>query len=201
MSPDLLDIRLAEISERIRRGRVDRGLTLIQLGEISGVAPSTIQKIESRQMTPSITIILKIALGLGIEPGELIAPRDPSRLDVVVQREGRHAKMANSKKLASEKLSADIFGAELECWRIIMAPGTAELLARPQTLTEQIIICERGEVELELDGVSYRLTAGDTLHCRSKTLSGVRNHGKIEAAYLTAGKFPHSLHAELADPS
>jgi XRE family transcriptional regulator, regulator of sulfur utilization len=201
MSPDLLDTRLAEISERIRRGRVERGLTLIQLGEISGVAASTIQKIESRQMTPSITIILKIALGLGIEPGELIAPRDPSRLDVVVQREGRHARMANSKKLTSEKLSADIFGAELECWRIIMAPETTERLARPQTMTEQIIICERGEVELELDGMSYRLTAGDTLHCRSKTLYGLRNHGKTEASYLTAGRFPHSLHAELTNES
>src|ERR1700743_4010236 len=107
MSPDLLDIRLAEISERIRRGRVDRGLTLIQLGEISGVAPSTIQKIESRQMTPSITIILKIALGLGIEPGELIAPRDPSRLDVGVQREGRRARLGNTEKLTSAQISSE----------------------------------------------------------------------------------------------
>lgn len=197
MSPDLLDIRLAEISDRIKKGRVARGLTLIQFGEISGVSPSTIQKIENRQMTPSITIILKIAQGLGIEPGELIAPRDPSRLDVVVQRKGQHARMGDHKKLTSEKLSADILGAEFECWRMTMPPHASERLARPQALTEQMIICERGKVELDLDGVLYRLTAGDTLHCRSKTLYAIRNVGTTEAAYLTAGRFPHSLHAEL----
>ena len=199
MSPDLLDIRLAEISDRIRKNRVARGLTLIQLGEISGVAHSTIQKIESRQMTPSITINLKVAQGLGMEPGDLIAPRDPSRVDTVVQRAGEHARMAVSKKLTSEKLSADIFGAELECWRIILAPKHGERLARPQKLMEQIFVCEHGKVQLDLDGILYELAPGDTLHFRAKTLFGLRNLADTETSYVHGGRFPHNLPHETGD--
>ena len=56
MSADLIELRLVELSARIKKGRESESLTLVELGERSGVAPSTIQKIENRQMTPSIAV-------------------------------------------------------------------------------------------------------------------------------------------------
>ncbi len=197
MADDLIEARLEELSGRIRRWREDAGLTLMELGEKSGVAPSTIQKIESRQMTPSIAVLLKIAFGLGTEPGDLIAPSDPAKLNIALQRAGRHASIKASPRLRFELLSAEILGCELECWRVIIARGHQTLLPRPQMLGEQIIVCERGRVELELDRQRYVLTAGDTLHCRSKLMYGLRNRGSGEASYLISGRFPHSLRAEL----
>jgi transcriptional regulator with XRE-family HTH domain len=60
MASDLIETRLSEISERIRKGRESQHLTLAELGQRSGVAPSTIQKIENRQMIPSILVILNL---------------------------------------------------------------------------------------------------------------------------------------------
>ena len=101
MAKDLIEARVAELSERIRRWRGEVGLTLVELGQKSGVAASTIQKIERQQMIPSIAVLLKIAFGLGIEAGDLIAPRDLSKLNVILQEMGQHACIKASTKLKS----------------------------------------------------------------------------------------------------
>ena len=138
MSSDLIETRLSQISDRIRKGRENKHLTLVELGLRSGVAPSTIQKIENRQMTPSIVVILKIAAGLGLEGGDLIAPPNPSPRDTIIQRKGQHARIVVSKALMFEKLSADILGSELECWRIVIAAGHEMKLSSPAAMGEQI---------------------------------------------------------------
>ena len=198
MSTDFIELRLAELSDFIRQAREKIGLTLNELGERSGVAPSTIQKIECRQMTPSIAVILKIAAGLGVEAGEMIAPRNPPKLDIAVQRTGQHASMSASKKMRYEKLSADIRGAEVECWRIVVAAAFGTRLFRPQLFLEAVVFCERGKIELDIDSETCALSAGDTLHSRSTSLFGLRNTGEVEAAYILTGRFPHSLHYDIA---
>ena len=56
---------LAAISGRVRRWREEKGLTLQQLAERSDLAPSTVQKVETGQMIPSVAVLLKLARGLG----------------------------------------------------------------------------------------------------------------------------------------
>ncbi len=195
MPSDLIETRLLEISERIRKGRENRHLTLAELGQRSGVAASTIQKIENRQMIPSIVVILKIAAGLGLEGVDLIAPPNPSPLDTVIQRKGQHARIVVSKALMFEKLSADILGSELESWRIIIAAGHEMKLSSPTAMGEQIVLCERGQIELGFGSRIYRLRAGDTLHCLPQPVHRIANPGEVEAAYIMSGRFPHSAHA------
>lgn len=197
MSHDLIEMRLNEVSERIRRGREADNLTLVQLSERSGVSPSTIQKIENRQMTPSIAVIFKIASGLGMEPADLIAASNPTQLDIVLQRSGQHAQMNASDELRFDKLSADLQGSDLEFWRVSVAPNYNVRLVRPQKFDEQIFVCLSGRIELEIDGEKYQLSKGDTLHAKSKTLYEIRNPTGRPTVYLMAGRFPHEMGPEL----
>ena len=71
MSP-AVDEELARISQRIREARDSAGLTLQELAAKSGVATSTIQKVETEQMIPSVAVILKIARGLGMHVSQLV---------------------------------------------------------------------------------------------------------------------------------
>ena len=197
MSHDLIEMRLNEVSERIRRGRETDNLTLVQLSERSGVSPSTIQKIENRQMIPSIAVIFKIASGLGMEPADLIAAGNPTQLDIVVQRSGQHAQMNASDELRFDKLSADLQGSDLEFWRVSVAPSYNVRLVRPQKFDEQIFVCLSGRIELEIDGEKYQLSKGDTLHAKSKTLFEIRNPTGRPTVYLMAGRWPHEMGPEL----
>ena len=63
---------LADMARQVRLCRGQDGLTLQQLAARSGVAASTIHKVESQQMVPTVTVLLKIAKGLGRRPQELI---------------------------------------------------------------------------------------------------------------------------------
>jgi transcriptional regulator with XRE-family HTH domain len=60
------------MASQIRAYRAADGLTLKQLAGRSGVAASTIHKVESQQMVPTVGVLLKIAKGLGRRPRELI---------------------------------------------------------------------------------------------------------------------------------
>ena len=70
-----VDDELRHVSQSIRSGREAAGLTLQELAKKSGVATSTIQKVETEQMIHSIAVVLKIASGLGKGPADLIGIR------------------------------------------------------------------------------------------------------------------------------
>jgi len=71
-------------------------------------------------------------------------------------------------------------------------------LFRPQLFLEIVVFCERGKIELDIDGQACALSTGDTLHSRSKSLSALRNIGNVEASYILTGRFPHSLQYDIA---
>ena len=56
----------------LRAYRHDRGLTLEQLSERVGVVHSFIHSLESGKKQPSLQMILKLAVALGVRPGELV---------------------------------------------------------------------------------------------------------------------------------
>jgi transcriptional regulator with XRE-family HTH domain len=60
------------LGEHVHRIRLDRGLTLEQVGKRSRLAPSTISKIENEQMSPTFDVLQKLAAGLDIDMDELL---------------------------------------------------------------------------------------------------------------------------------
>jgi transcriptional regulator with XRE-family HTH domain len=62
--------------QRLSRLRVDRALSLRALGERSGVAYDTINKLELGQRPARLSTIRKLADALGVEPRELMKGED-----------------------------------------------------------------------------------------------------------------------------
>lgn len=75
--PEPVEAELAEVARRIRQWRADARLTLHELAQRSGVATSTIQKVETLQMVPSVAVLLKIARGLGRPGSDFVADGVP----------------------------------------------------------------------------------------------------------------------------
>jgi transcriptional regulator with XRE-family HTH domain len=191
LQPDPIERALGELSDRIRRARQSSGLTLAEFGKRCGLSASAIQKIESQSMAPSVAVVMKIAAGLGVHVGDLLAPPEVILADLAVQRSDEHTKLPGNDDLRCYRLSATIENADLEAWRIILAPQTHAMMARPLRTYEQIVFCERGRVEIELDHAKYVLDAGDTLHCLDKQLYACANLVDTESAYVICGRFPH----------
>lgn len=62
------------LAERLRTLRARRGWTLGQTSKASGVAASTLSKIENGLMSPTYDVLLKLAGGLNMDLAELFAP-------------------------------------------------------------------------------------------------------------------------------
>ncbi|MDP9902848.1 helix-turn-helix domain-containing protein [Variovorax ginsengisoli] len=63
------------LGQRIKRLRLGRAWTLEQLSQFSGLARSTLSKIENGQMSPTYDALLKLAGGLQMDLGALFAPQ------------------------------------------------------------------------------------------------------------------------------
>jgi transcriptional regulator with XRE-family HTH domain len=66
--------REAEIfGAALKRRREKRGLTQDGLAHLAGIASSYASQVERGEKVPSLTIILKLSMALGIVPGDLLS--------------------------------------------------------------------------------------------------------------------------------
>ncbi len=67
------DSRDLGFGARIKRLRLAKGMTLQTLSDNSGLAVSTISKVEQSQMSPTYENILRLADGLGVDVAEIVS--------------------------------------------------------------------------------------------------------------------------------
>lgn len=82
-----------ELGKRVRELRVSRNLTLDEASKLTGLARSTLSKIENEQISPTFTAMSKLVKGLGIDIPQLFAqPQKKSvgmgRRDITRKGEG-----------------------------------------------------------------------------------------------------------------
>ena len=183
---------LRGISERVRRLRDERGLTLQELAGKSGVATSTIQKIETAQMVPSVAVLLKVARGLGCRPAELIHDGGDGLDAIHLRPEERHP-VGVADRVVVDRLSGDLSDPALESWRVTLHPGESSGTGDIQYDGEELVLCEEGEVVFRVGASEHRLRAGDTLHFKAALPHAWRNDGNAPARFVVTGTLPHQF--------
>ena len=88
----MVDEAIRKIGDRLARARESTGYTFQQLADLSGVAPSTIQKIEAGTMMPSIAVMMKIARGLRKKIGFFLDEDETVREVSLVRKKDRASK-------------------------------------------------------------------------------------------------------------
>ncbi len=72
-------IDLVTFGQRLRHMRRSRGLTLTELGERVGRAPSALSLLENGRREPKLSLIEQLATALSVPMGELLSRQPPSR--------------------------------------------------------------------------------------------------------------------------
>jgi transcriptional regulator with XRE-family HTH domain len=191
-----IDHELAQISERIRSWREEGGHTLQELAKRSGVATSTIQKVETAQMIPSLAILLKIAHGLGRRPAELVG-EDSQAVEVIHTTSRSRLRAGVEESMLCERLCGDLVAPAVEMWRVTLAPGMSSGHAL-RWEGEEIVVCERGTLTCNVGEERYLLRSGDTLHFKASQLHGWRNDSDAPVRFTVTGTFPQKLRALLS---
>jgi transcriptional regulator with XRE-family HTH domain len=180
--PMEIESYLDTIALRLRAWRGEQGLTLQQVAMRSGVAASTIQKVESKQMVPTIAVLFKITKGLGRGPTELIDDGNGSP-DV----DYRPAGMSTEGNGPAVPLTGRLENGRLNSWRVVQAPGRAVQVPDLGRDSEVLILCERGRLDATVGDRTYSLRPGDSLHCKTRSGLRWRATGQEEAEFTLIG--------------
>jgi transcriptional regulator with XRE-family HTH domain len=71
-SPQTTDAMLAAVGPRLRSLRADKGVTLAELSELTGISVSTLSRLESGQRRPALELLLPLARVHGVPLDELV---------------------------------------------------------------------------------------------------------------------------------
>ena len=162
---------LEDMANQIRSCRSADGLTLQQLATRSGVAASTIHKVEARQMVPTVSVLLKIAKGLGCRPEELI--RD--RFDEEASENGQETTSNGRSEGAAlaggpptlppqdVRPTAPNGRPDFGVWKLHLSRDHVLPTLDLDPQQRAIVVVEDGEVDLQTSDRRVRMDAGDCI--------------------------------------
>jgi transcriptional regulator with XRE-family HTH domain len=179
--------QLAELGRTIRRLRRERGLSLRDLGRLTGFSFSFLSLVERGRSSISLTSLHTLAGALGVEMGVFFPAaeaRPGPAAAVHVSRQTGDARLPIRGAHTYRLLGAAAFERALEPLRVTIAPGEADPRDDYAHEGEEFAYVLSGTLVFSVDGVEHRLEAGDSIHYQSTVPHLVRNKGTRPAEVL-----------------
>jgi len=173
--------RDGQLGERIRQYRHEQSLTLAALATRVGVTRSFLSSVERGVVYPSILVLRTIAAALDVPVFLLFTA--PESNGVVVRESERTIIRPPTSPVAYELLSPDL-QRRIEMIIMRLDPGAQSALGAHEG--EECSHLLRGEVTVEIGGVDYEMSAGDTIYFNSGLPHRVRCTGADEAVMVAA---------------
>ena len=173
------------VSERLRKLRLARKLTISRLAELSKVPASTISKIEYGQLRPSLVHAINLASALEENLGFLVARfRERPRPRSVVRRVQRDTIEYPEMGLTLQDLSGHFLPGVLEARLGILARGAHSGVGSMTHQGEEFCCVLSGAISYRIDEEIYDLSANEYLHFRSDTPHSWENAVSAETRVL-----------------
>lgn len=178
INSDAMEPSLRLIAARVKRWREEAGMTLKELAEQACVSPSTVHKVENRQVSPTVSVLLRIAHGLDRSPEELISLEEEDNRDYLISRMQDRIMVRDSDGTFVEKAAGNLENSQIDLWRATIQPGATSPTASRQESGEVILYCDQGTLTVWLGEDQISLGAGDSVHCRAWVPRRWENRGK-----------------------
>jgi transcriptional regulator with XRE-family HTH domain len=163
----------------LRAVRRQRGLTLENLAEQTGLTKSYLSKIERRQSTPSIAVALKVARALDVDVARLFSDETADE-KIVIDRAGDRRKVAGERYVA---LAPAVLGKSMSPF-VVRPVGKALGGPRPMHAGQEFVFVHAGTVELDYGDQTIRLGPGDSAYFDASVSHNFRSVGAAAAEVI-----------------
>jgi len=175
-----------QIGARVKHARILAGIRMRELADKIGCAESSISKIESGRVVPSVPMLQRIVEALGRDlssffGADLTAPG-------IIQRAGQRVvtktdPIRDGKGISYERMVSFGHGNLLEANIHVVEPGGGRV-DRVTHQGETLGYVIDGSIELTIEDTPYLLTAGDSFSYKNHLTSSYRNPGATTARML-----------------
>ena len=170
---DTLDLASA-IGGRVRDRRVDRGWTLDELAERSGVSRRMVVNVEQGASNPSIATLLRLSDALGVGLPALVDVERPGALCVVEAGQAPvlwRGQSGGQAVLVAGTNPPDV----VELWDWTLEPGEAHRTEAHAAGTRELLHVLAGQVELTVGQQKQLLSIGDSAQFAGDVAHGYAN--------------------------
>lgn len=149
------------IGQKIKEKRLEKNLSLRELGEITGLTASSLSQIENGLADPSISSLQKIAIALKVPIFTFLNGGNQS--EQIVRHDARKKLSFPNPHLEYELLTSDLTR-QMASFLIRLKTGETQ---KPQQLykeTEETLFVLQGELEINLNGNTHHLQPSDSIY-------------------------------------
>jgi transcriptional regulator with XRE-family HTH domain len=179
------DVGAADLARRVgmqlREKRKGRGLSLDELAVASGVSRAALSQIELYKSNPSLGVLWKIAVGLGIPFSELIGGQGQG-VSVLRRNDAQVLRSADG-KMESRPLSPAGSNPWVEIYELRLAARATHTSDPHAPGTREIVVVLSGMLHLRVAGEVYALGPGDSISFRADEEHAYENPGTSESRY------------------
>lgn len=177
------------LGPRIRRRRQMMSMTLQELSNACGVSVGYLSQVERDNAVPTLGTLAEIAAALDVSIDHFIAT--PHQSDSVTRASQRPRFSVAGNSVIYERIGADFPGHELTSFVLNLPPRYSSETV--QHFGEEIVFVLEGEIVQVVDGQSFPLRAGDSMHYLGQQPHSYSNPGDAPARVLWTGKMLHPV--------
>jgi transcriptional regulator with XRE-family HTH domain len=159
------DLGAAEMARRVadclREKRKARGLSLDQLATTSGVSRAALSQIETQKTNPSLGVLWKVAVGLGIPFSELLGS-DSQTISVLRRGEAQVLRSGDG-RMESRPLSPAGSCPWVELYELRLVSHAVHNSDPHAAGTREVVVVLNGQLRVSVGTDCYDLVAGDSI--------------------------------------
>jgi transcriptional regulator with XRE-family HTH domain len=168
------------VAESLHRLRKDRRMSLDQLSAASGVSRAALSQIEGSRTNPTLSLLWKVAVGLGV-PFQALLGGEQSGRPQILRAGDAPALRSTDGRMESRLLSPAGASQGLDVYELRFLPkGIHRSEAHGQGTTETVIVLT-GAIRVSTGDESHDLTAGDSMFFRADAPHAYENRSSHEA--------------------
>ena len=169
------------VAENLRHRRKARGMSLDDLAQSPGVSRAALSQIETCKTNPTVGLLWKIAVGLGVPFAELLGEPRPGA--TILRRGEARVLRSLDGKLESRPLTPAGASPMVEIYELRLAARARHESEAHAAGTHELVMVLSGNLKLHVDGEAHELAAGDTIFFDADREHVYENPGASEARY------------------
>jgi XRE family transcriptional regulator, regulator of sulfur utilization len=166
------------VGQRLREERQARNLSLDDLSRASGVSRAALSQIETRKSSPSIAVMWKIAVGLGVPFAELLGS-EPDDATLLRRADAQVLRSADG-RFETRPVIPTGTTPWVEVYELRFTSRSVHKSEPHAPGTRELLVVLSGALQLDVGQKTYELEAGDSVAFRADQDHAYRNPGASE---------------------
>lgn len=171
------------LGQIIRDERARQGITLDDLARLSGVSKGMLSQIEQSKTNPTVTVLLRIASGLRVEPTRLLpTPATTPRVWRTIRGNDERTLFPANPGCTIRTLSPLDLEKQIEFYELNFVPKGALTSDAHYRGTEEILTVSHGKLLVRSGEHEVELRKGDSVHYAADVAHSISNPSSSTSA-------------------